>query len=203
MKRKKKINNSLLLKIRLKDILIFGVLIFVLIYLIWLHYYSDYNQPLYTYQTIIKYLPAETPKEYKKIVKQPVKIKNKNCVVKAYPTKIIIKKEKELPEYLKSNTDIVYLDVKDIPPYEYKTRAISLLNVRTGDSDIVIKRLRPPFIQFLKELSLEVNYNFNPPAIDGRLQFTFLRISRIRMHLYADINQLAGFFSGVGIEIKF
>jgi hypothetical protein len=176
--------------------------IFVIVYLLWLYfsvpkpekvYYSDDFTPAW--------VEIPPPKEI-------VKIKTQKYPV--YITQIVIVPEEQivekiqLPEWLKNATETVILNIGEVPPYKGKTQVYSLLNTKTGEGQLYMKRLpyRKPFIEFKKDLYLFAGWDFVNSSMLGELNFTFLRISKINLSLFgiAQKDKLSG---GLGIWMEF
>jgi hypothetical protein len=84
--------------------------------------------------------------------------------VEAYNKKEVVKKLK-LPPLIANNTTVQITATADIPPNKGDTLVVSVLNTKTGHSDIVYKPLPREFFRFEDEGELKVRYEYS--ARDG------------------------------------
>jgi len=157
--------------------------IFVIIYLIWLNYSKE---PEIITKTVTEYQTVEVPRYIVKIKKYPVEVTKVVVIEKSD----IVEKEK-LPDWLASSTEIVTLNVGDVPPYKGKTRIISLLNIKTGENILLQKQLpyKEPFFEFKKDLRIGIAWDFINQSATGQLNFDFLKISKIHFSLTGEVEK--------------
>jgi len=169
----------------------------IIVYLIWLHYSRE---PEILEVEKIVYKEVEKPKYITKIRKIYVKVPE----VQVLEKEKIVEKEKDLPEWFKSATEQVILAVGEIPPYKGKTRVFSLLNTKTGEGTLIYKPLsfKEPFLQFKKDLRIGAGWDFINQSGIGRLDFDFMRISKINFSIISEVHK-EGFKSGIFLWTKF
>jgi hypothetical protein len=174
---------------RRKILIIIYVLIsiFVIAYLVWLNYHKE-PAPV---QVIKEYVEVEKPVYIEKIKKYPVEVSK----VITLEREKIVGKEK-LPDWLASATEYVILAVGDVQPYRGKTRIISLLNTRTGEGSLIQKQLpyKEPIFEFKRDLRIGGGWDFVNKSVIGRLDFDFLRISKVNFSLTGEVekNKIGG-----------
>jgi len=170
--------------------------IFVSAYLIWL---NSHQEPEIRIIEKPVYVEVEKPKYIEKIKKYPVEISK----VVVLEKEKIVEKEK-LPEWLSGATEYVILAIGDVQPYRGKTRIISLLNTKTGEGFLIQKQLpySEPLFQFKWDLRVGGGWDFVNQSGIGRLDFDFLKISKVNFSLTGEVekDRIKG---GIWIWIKF
>jgi len=173
------------------------VLSFVTVYLCWLYYSQE---PKIVEVEKVVYKEIEKPKYITKIRKIYVKVPE----VQVLEKEKIVEKEKDLPEWLKSATEQVILAVGEVPSHKGKTKVFSLLNTKTGEGSLIYKPLpyRQPFFEFKRDLRIGAGWDFIKQSGIGRLDFDFMRISKINFSIISEVHK-EGFKSGIFLWTKF
>lgn len=165
------------------------VSLFVIIYLVYLHFYTP--------SPSIEYIEVPKPQYIYKVKKIKIPIKEIETVEKIK----VVEKEK-LPDWLASATEYVILTVGVVKPHNANTKVISVLNTKTGENKLLFKQEHPPFFTLLRDLSISIDYDLISHNIGGCAKLSFLRISKVYFHTFITGNT-NGISAGIGIEVKF
>lgn len=131
-----------------------------------------------------EYLPTHEIKEVVKIKKVEVPVEK----IVAYDKEKIVEKL-NLPEWVRKDTDIQAIATAIVPPYEGNTNTVALLNIKTGEGQIIAKQEQIPFISFEGK-----NTFYLKPAISSRgdipltigLQRQFVRVKSVYIGLFGE-----------------
>jgi hypothetical protein len=137
-----------------------------------------------------------TNTEYVKVpeIKTVTKI---NRVEVPGPTKIVTIEKKvvteklKLPDWIKSDANLQIIATAEIPPYKGTTNAVAVLDVKEGDSEIIVKQVPLPLFGFEndREVGIRAGYGIKDATeatIYGR--WTFMRVGNFHLGAYGESN---------------
>jgi len=144
-----------------------------------------------------EYVPAPQIKTVEKIKR--VEVPGPERIV-TIEKQVIVEKLK-LPDWVKSDENKQVTATAEIQPYEGKTNAVSVLDTKTGISEIIAKQVPLPFVALIndKELYAKIGYSTSREtkvSVGGR--YLFGRLGKIKVGFYgegqaaADGNRSAG-----------
>lgn len=128
-----------------------------------------------------EYVTVEVPRDVIKIKTVEVPVE-KIVVIEKDRLKTI----RQLPDWVTSNDKMQITAVGLVEPYKGKTEILSIINIDTGKSQLLQKRLSLSFIQFLNEKEIGMRYG---TEFVGFGRYTFFRAGDFHVAGYAQIGK--------------
>jgi len=140
--------------------------------------------------------PGASKTEYIPVPQEKIVTKIKTVTVPG-PERIVtidkptIVEKLKLPDWLKEDKDKQVIANADIVPHKGHTSAVAIIDVKTGEAQILAKQLPPPFFDFEQTKEIGMRYGVSSDsgtaaAIYGR--WTFARVGNIKAALYGEID---------------
>lgn len=129
-------------------------------------------------------------------IKQVVKIKRVEVPVEKIVTiekKVIVEKLK-LPDEIGKNPDKQIIATAVVEPYEGKTNAVAIMDTRTGEGSISVKQEPLSTFEFENQKAIggRAGYVSDKDGIRQQVDFyahyTFLRVWRVHLGIYGEVN---------------
>jgi hypothetical protein len=149
--------------------------------------YNYYKKPATI--TVKEYVPTTEIKEVTKIKRVEVPVEKVVTIEKE-----VIVEKLTLPEWLKTDPNKQILATAEIPPYKGKTNAVSVLDTKTGASEIIAKQIPRSLFGLANEREIGIRYGYgyfnkeskfqDEGAVYGR--WDFLRIGNAYLGVYGE-----------------
>lgn len=117
------------------------------------------------------------------------------------PARIITIEKKDvvetlkLPDWIKNDINKQVIATAEIPPYEGKTNAVAILDVKTGAGDIVAKQVPLPLFAFENKIRIGGLVGFSTRDSDssltgqGQVSWIFFRIGKLHTQVYGEVGR--------------
>lgn len=101
-------------------------------------------------------------------------------------------KKLALPEPIKSAPTLQISSSAIVEPNEGKTEVVGVINTTTGDTDMYVKPLSPPFFEFVNEKEVGIWAGMSSEGRDFMLdaRWTFMRVWKLRFAVKGEIEYL-------------
>jgi hypothetical protein len=129
-------------------------------------------------------------------IKQTVKIKRVEVPVEKIVTieKQVVVEKLKLPDEIGKNPDKQVIATAVVEPYEGKTNAVAIMDTTTGEGSISIKQEPLSTFEFKnqKAIGARAGYVTDKDGIRQQVDFyahyTFLRVWRVHLGIYGEVN---------------
>lgn len=165
---------------KIKNYLIFALMLIAIASLVWSWY-----------------KPAEVKTEYVTVpqIKEVVKIQRVEVPVEKI---ITIEKDRiiekiKLPDWIAKDSDKQVTATGTIGAYEGETDIVSVIDVKTGEGSLSVSLKPLPFISFENDKEIGIRYGVTTKGMQTDIygQWDFLRIGRVHVGVYGEVNSLS------------
>lgn len=184
-----------------KTNIIIGILLFVGIMAAWSSVHNWYAA-----QNAVPVNTWTKPPEPKEVIKiKRIEVPGPERIV-TIEKQVVVEKLK-LPDWIKTDVNKQVIATAEIVPYEGKTNAAAILDMKTGQSEIIAKQVPLSLfgLENKKEIGVRVGYSTDEwktrSTVYGR--WSFARIGAMHMGIYGEANSSGAGIGQIEVSYKF